>query len=112
MQPSVTSLGFCETRMTDDTEKVHHLPGFDLFTNNNSSNSGGVAIYVKNEFNASRADELCLMSYDFESIFIEYNLQNKRMIQGVIYRRSKGSSEVFLSKLEFKCNKRKYRDKV
>ena len=47
-------LGLSETRLSSDTEMLHHVPSFDLFTNNRSTLGGGVLLYVRDTFNANK----------------------------------------------------------
>ena len=45
-RPSVIII--CETKMTNEIETLYNIAGYNMFTNNNQSNKGGVALYVKN----------------------------------------------------------------
>ena len=45
-RPSV--IGICETKMTNEIETLYNIAGYKMFTNNNQSNKGGVALYIKN----------------------------------------------------------------
>ena len=44
--PSI--IGICETKMTNEIETLYNIAGYNMFTNNNQSNKGGVALYIKN----------------------------------------------------------------
>ena len=104
--PFVSVFGLCETRLTDGVERLFNLPGYSLFSNNYQSNAGGVAIFVKNELNASLLEDLCVSNYDIETIFVEIeSLNNKKELYGVVYRRPDGNFESFISKFEAILNK-------
>ena len=45
-RPSVIRI--CETKMTNEIETLSNIAGYNMFTNNNQSNKGGVALYIKN----------------------------------------------------------------
>ena len=102
---SIHVLGFCETKLSDGTDSLCSLPGFDLFFNNNRSNSGGVALFVRESLYASRVEDLCIMNADIETIFIEFKLGSRKEIYGVVYRRPKGNFEEFISKMELILNR-------
>ena len=41
------TLGLFETRLSSETEMLHHVPSFDLFTNNCSTLGGDVLLYLE-----------------------------------------------------------------
>ena len=45
-RPSV--IGICETKMTNEIETLYNIAGYNMFSNNNQSNKGGVVLYIKN----------------------------------------------------------------
>ena len=45
-RPSV--IGICETKINNGIETLYNIAGYNMFTNNNQSNKGGVALYIKN----------------------------------------------------------------
>ena len=55
---SISAIGFCETHLTSDIEPQYQLPGFKLFTNNNESNSGDVALYIRESLKGSLITDL------------------------------------------------------
>ena len=46
LHPSV--IGIYETKMTNEIETLYNIAGCNMLTNNNQSNKGGVALYIKN----------------------------------------------------------------
>ena len=85
---SITAIGFNETHLTADTEPTYQIPGFTLFTTNNSSNTGGVALYLREALHGNIIPDLSMCRPYCESVFVEYPINNNeyRTI-GVIYRR-------------------------
>ena len=45
-RPSV--IGICETKITNEIETLYNIACYNMFTKNNQSNKGGVALYIKN----------------------------------------------------------------
>ena len=43
-------LTFCETKLNDVIDELYTIDGYQKFTNNNSRNSGDLAIFIKNNF--------------------------------------------------------------
>ena len=41
-------IGLCETHLTDDTENLYKLSGYNFYSTNISSNKEGVCMYIKN----------------------------------------------------------------
>ena len=41
-------IGICEMKLTNEIETLYNIVGYNMFTNNNQSNKGGVALYIKN----------------------------------------------------------------
>ena len=40
-------LGFCETHLTDDTQKLYMHPEYNFYSTNMSNSKGGVCLYVR-----------------------------------------------------------------
>ena len=40
-------IGLCETKMYSNIEQLYNLEGYNLITNNNQLNKGGLAFYIK-----------------------------------------------------------------
>ena len=45
-RPSVILI--CETKITNETESLYNIAGYNMLPNNNESNKGGPALYIKN----------------------------------------------------------------
>ena len=43
----ISVIGLCETKIDWNIEKLYNLAGYNLITNNNQLNKGGLALYIK-----------------------------------------------------------------
>ena len=84
-------IGLCETRLSDDTQKLYKLDNFSLLATNVSDNKGGVCLYVSNIFESKIRADLCITKEHIETIFAECTFNEKRFVIGVVYHRP-GSS--------------------
>ena len=78
----------CETFLTDINSNMFPLPGYQLYYNNRKhGRGGGVALYIRNEFQARlRSDLIINHDKQFESILAEITLNDKKIMVGEIYR--------------------------
>ena len=79
----------CETFLKDGFTQHFNIPGYNLVCKNRQSNAkgGGVAIYIKNEYDYKVREDLSLFDQgEFESIIVEVVKENKKAIVGEIYR--------------------------
>jgi len=79
----------CETFLNDNNSNMYNLTGYNFISRQRQHGKrGGVGIYIKNNINFARRDDLAInIDGQFESIFIE--IQNKtsnNIIIGEIYR--------------------------
>ena len=89
-------MGFCETHLTDSTDRPYTIDGFNQFTRNNVSNKGGVCIYIRNNIVCRERNDLSTTKEHLEAVFIECLLMKKSMIIGMIYRRPETSIDRFM----------------
>ena len=109
---SISVIGFCETHLTSDTESQYQLPGFKLFTNNNESNSGGIALYIRESLKGSVITDLSVSKPHCESLFIDIQTGSKNTCTvGVIYRRPENNFKRFLPELSNLLNHNKVNNK-
>lgn len=97
--PYINIIGLCETRLTNNIEDLYCLPSYDLYTNNNARNKGGVAIFTRQNINCKKINELCIMSNSFESVFVECVINDVNNSYGVIYRRPSSNNDDFITNL-------------
>ena len=81
-------IGLTETWLTDNTASLFNLPGYHLINNDRYNRSGGgVAFYVKSNFDFFIRKDICRMESFVESLFIEIKVPNRKdILLGVIYR--------------------------
>ena len=94
-------LTFCETKLNDVIDELYTIDGYQKFTNNNSRNSGGLAIFIKNNFSnvVIRKDLERKLSY-IETLFIEFKLNRRSVVVGVIYKIPNSNINDFLETLD------------
>jgi hypothetical protein len=85
---SPTVLGLCETKLTDELQDLYNLPGYNLFTNNNMSNKGGVCLFINNRLTVVPKPELSFIRPGIETIFVDIFSDNEIKTVGMIYRRA------------------------
>ena len=104
---SERSVGLCETKLSDDTANIYKLPNYNFYTNNVSSDKGGVCLYIKNKLACIVRSDLCVKKDHFESIFVECRpyVANKKLIIGMIYRRPGTPQAAFQQDLDSVLNK-------
>ena len=88
-------LGFCETHLTDATESMYALEGYNFFSSNVTSNKGGVCLYARNDFNCKLRKDLIYVDEHIETVFIECRINNRTLTVGMLYHRPGTSSERF-----------------
>ena len=78
----------CETFLKNENAGHYDIEGYNMVCRNREIRSrGGVAIYVKNHFNFTEIDCVALnWDAEFESIFIQVNLPNRKLLVGEVYR--------------------------
>ena len=104
----------CETFLSDYNQELYKIDGYQLVTRNRTTNSkGGVAIYIKNNISYKRRLDMEInVDGEFESIFVETNSNNNKLIIGEIYRIPNTNETESLSRYEtilHKLNNQKYK---
>ena len=86
-RPSVIRI--CETKITNEIETLYNIAGCNMFTNNNQSNKGGVAlIYIKNSIPVMVKPAQTIIRNGIETIFSDLNTPSGTVTVGLVYRRS------------------------
>ena len=93
-------MSFCETKLSSSIQHLYTLPGFNMYTNNNTTLKGGVAMYVKDDIDSFLRQDLLMMHDFIETIFIEIKTQTKNIIVGLVYRRPKSDALAFNNKMD------------
>ena len=98
-------IGLCEAKMTDVTEKLYMLPGYNFYASNVASNKGGVCIYINNNYNCKMRSDLCMKLDYLETVFVDCTVGNKEVTIGMIYHRPGTSFEGFIVEINRICSK-------
>lgn len=70
-------IGLCETRLTDATENLYSIDGYELFTRNVAADMGGVCLFVRKSLGCKMRDDLSIIKNHIEAIFIECVINKK-----------------------------------
>ena len=84
----VSIIGLTETWLLDNCDDTYNIPTHSLVTKSRKNKAGGgVGIFIANNINFVKREELSTFKEGiFESICIEIQLCNKRILIGVVYR--------------------------
>ena len=94
------AIAFCETKLTSSIEHLYEINGYNMYTNNNSRSSGGIAMYLKEDLDCFLRDDLTIKENFIETLFIEIKTKQKNIIVGAIYRRPKTDITSFNDKID------------
>ena len=98
-RPSV--IGIFETKITNEIETLYNVAGYNMFTNNNQSNKGLLALYIKNNIRVMVEPEQTFTCNGIEIICTNLNTPSVIIIVGLVYKRSVDvSTENFSMALE------------
>ena len=73
-RPSV--IGLRETKINSNIEQLYNLAGYNLKTNNNQLNKGGLALYIKSNIPVTIKPEQTFIRNGIESFFAELTTTN------------------------------------
>ena len=95
-------LGFVETKITDDIDNLFTIQNYNKFTNNYKRNSGGLAMFVRDNLEVKQRQDLYKSSNEIEYLFVEIvdksNVGDREnIICGVVYRRPHTDINIFLT---------------
>ena len=94
------------------TKQMVALPGYSFYSNNSSTKTGGVDIYVVDSFYCQEITNLRLNLLGCEDVWIEVNLNDKtNLVVGTVYRHPqpnylKFSQAFYNNLLKLKGNKK------
>ena len=95
-------IGLAETNTGANVSNTYHLPGYHSFyqdTKEGKSKGSGVALYVKDCFNATQITNLSQVSDNLETLFISVSNETGPVTIGVVYRPPSGNSEAAVQEL-------------
>ena len=93
-------LGFVETKLSDNIEHLYNIPSYSKYTLNSKRNSGGLAVFFKNNLNVKLRHDLNRQLLFIETLFIEIENKRKNIVCGIVYRRPNTSKFQFINELE------------
>ena len=103
-KPDIIALS--ETWITEKRFDKYNLPGFYFLHTKSPSNSGGVAFFISNQYNAEIIHDYDLNVKDCEDLWIEVDMSPKRpLVIGTIYRHPRYSFDLFEDSLITSINK-------
>ena len=105
--------GFTETKLSNEIDHLYELPGYKKYLNNCRRNSGGVAMFVRNELPGHRErSDLRRSTESLECLFIEFDGKPKTTLCGLIYHRPNCNNNEFIEELTNLINIIKNENKI
>ena len=102
LKHSFPVIGLAETNVDEPLKDLYTIPEYTSFYQNTlkgKTKGTGVAIYVRNDLNASTLDRVGFCTPDIESYFVQISNTGDPITFGVIYRPPSGEVEKFLDAL-------------
>lgn len=93
-------IGFVETRLDKDIEKLYTLPGYDRHTLSRNRSGGGVAIYASSILNSSKLDNLAFSNDSIECLCVEITIKFKTSLLICVYRPPNSNFNKFIENLQ------------
>ena len=89
-------IAISETKVNENTSANLNIPGYAFVNVNSKTRTGGVGMYVSNELEFSRRNDLDISDDGIESCWIELaRTAQKNVVIGCVYRHPKGNRELF-----------------
>ena len=89
-------IAISETKINENTSANLNIPGYAFVNVNSKTRAGGVGMYVSNELEFSRRNDLDISDDGIESCWIELaRTAQKNVVIGCVYRHPKGNRELF-----------------
>ena len=98
LQHAFDVIGLSETKIKDSCDPTSNITidGYDFVSKPTLTNAGGVGFYVKEGISFNIRDDLCLITKEFESLWIEINrYPYKNLVCAILYRHPSGNPEDF-----------------
>ena len=96
-----TVLGLCETKLTNELQDLYNLSGYNMYTNNNMSNKGGVCLFINDRLTVVPRPELSFIRPGIETLFVDIYCDNEVKTIGMVYRRA---SEISVENFSLEMN--------
>ena len=98
LQHAFDVIGLSETKIKDNCDPTSNITinGYNFISKPTLTNAGGVGLYVKEGIPFNIREDLCLITKEFESLWIEINsYPYKNLVCGILYRHPSGKPEEF-----------------
>ena len=80
-------MDYLKQKIDSNIEQLYNLAGYNLITNNNQLNKGGLALCIKSNIPVTIKSEQTFIRSGIESIFAELTTTNGIIVVGLIYKR-------------------------
>ena len=99
-------IAITETRLAEDSHHNIRIPGYIFLGVNSKTSAGGVGIYISENINFTRRNDLDLaLTEGVENFWIEIQrIKRKNVVIGCIYRHPSQNRETFHEAIETKLN--------
>ena len=98
LQHAFDVIGLSETKIKDSCDPTSNITinGYDFVSKPTLTNAGGVGFYVKQGIPFVVREDLCLITKEFDSLWIEINrYPYKNLVCAILYRHPSGKPEDF-----------------
>ena len=103
LKHSFPVIGLAETNVDEPLKDLYRIPDYTSFYQNTIKGKikgTGVALYIRNDLNASPVDSIGFCTPDIESIFVEVSNAGDPIMFGVIYRPPSGEINKFIETMQ------------
>lgn len=92
----------CETFLNDLNASRFNIPGYTfLYRNRTHQRQGGVAMYIDNSYPCKElTDFTCYVEGEFETLFVEINDKDQKLIVGEVYRIPNSNESLSVSRFK------------
>ena len=90
-------MGFCETKISPELESLYRLPGYTSIFNSKNTQSGGLAIFLKDYTNYEVLSDYSFMCDSFESLCIKLEMYKETFYLCLLYRRPNSTQNEFIN---------------
>ena len=78
-------IGIREIKITNEIETLYNIAGYNMLPNNNQSNKGGIALYIKNSIPVTVKSQQTSTRKGIETIFADLNTQIGIITVAIVY---------------------------
>lgn len=93
-------LSLTETKLSELSDKLYDIPGFNHFSVNRNSHGGGIRVYFRSHLPVTICPEFTGLFNSHEALFVRVNLHGSVYLVGTFYRPPSSSAARFNEYLE------------